>query len=108
MVNLAEENLKWSLRENHKGVFSKLVWNKRGRSKNLKSRRPRPRLTRSEDPKRSRDSDSCSSGEDRLSVPSYKTNKDGNQIVQKRVKSKSPSKQRQRAIKTVSCKKTTV
>ena len=39
MMNLAEENLKWSLRENDKGVLLKLVWNKRGRSKNwLRSR----------------------------------------------------------------------
>ena len=30
MMNLAEENLKWSLRENDKGVLLKLVWNKRG------------------------------------------------------------------------------
>ena len=40
--------------------------------------------------------DSCSSGEDKLdklSVASYKTNKGGSQKVQKRVKSKSPSKQ---------------
>ena len=30
MMNLAEENLKWSLRENDKGVLLKLVWNKEG------------------------------------------------------------------------------
>ena len=74
MMNLAEENLKRSLRENDKGVLLKLFWNKRGRSENLKFRRPRPRLIRSEDPKHGRDLDSCSSGEDRLSVISYKTN----------------------------------
>ena len=95
MMNLAEENLKWSLRENDKGVLLKLVWNKRGRPKNWLSLRPRPRprLNRCEDPTPGRDPDSCSSGEDKLSVASYKTNKDGSQKVQKRVKSKSPSKQ---------------
>ena len=89
MMNLAEENLKWSLRENDKGVLLKLVWNKRGRSKNWL----RPRLNRCEDPTPGRDLDSCSSGEDKLSVASYKANKDGSQKVQKRVKSKSPCKQ---------------
>ena len=91
MMNLAEENLKWSLRENDKVVLLKLVWNKRGRSKSWL--RPRPRLNRSEDSTPGRDRDSCSSREDKLSVASYKTNKDGSQKVQKRVKSKSPSKQ---------------
>ena len=85
MMNLAEE------RENDKSILLKLVWNKRGRSKNW----PRPRLNRSKDPTPGRDSYSCSSGEDRLSDASYKTNKDGNQRVQKRVKRKSPSKQLQ-------------
>ena len=67
---------------NDKGVLLKLVWNKRGRSKNWL----RPRLNHSEDPTPGRDPDSCSSGEDKLSVASYKTNKDGSQKVQKRVK----------------------
>ena len=88
MMNLAEGNLKWSLRENDRGVLLKLVWNKRGRSKNWL----RPRLNCCEDPTPGKDPDSCSSGEDKLSVASYKTNKDGSQKVQKRVKSKSPSK----------------
>ena len=91
MMNLAEENLKWSLCEHDKGVLLKLVWNKRGRSKNWL--RLRPRLNRCEDPTPGMDPNSCSSGEDKLSVASYKTNKDGSQKVQERVKSKSPSKQ---------------
>ena len=88
MMNLAEENFKWSLREKDKGVLLKLVWKKRGRSKS-----PWPGLNRSEDPTLGRDPVSCSSREDKLSVASYKTNKDGNQKVQKGVKGKSPSKQ---------------
>ena len=63
MMNLAEENLKWSLHENDKGVLLKLVCNKRRRSKNWL--RPRPRLNRSEDSTPGRDRDSCSSGEDK-------------------------------------------
>ena len=37
MMNLAEENLKWSLRENDARVLLKLVWNKRGRRSGLGS-----------------------------------------------------------------------
>ena len=70
MMNLAEENLnKWSLYENDKGILLKLFWNKSGRSKSLKSRKPRPKLSCSEDPTHGRDSDSFSSGEGYLLVP---------------------------------------